>query len=52
MHYIDQNSSYPKNVGGGHLILCPPPEKTWGGHVPPSPPPRICAHAHKLQPMN
>ena len=23
---------------GGHLILCPPPFKTWGGRVPLSPP--------------
>ena len=41
---ISMNNRTTPKTWGGHLILCPPPSKSWGGRVPPVPP-GISAHA-------
>ena len=35
---ISMNNRTTPKTWGGHLILCPPPSKSWGGRVPPVPP--------------
>ena len=35
---ISMNNRTTPKTWGGHLILCPPPSKSWGGTCPPRPP--------------